>query len=324
MSDDDGALVPDSPDPKEETRDGWDRGRAIGKRIGGKAGAAVAGTIAAVMMAFGGLLMKIIPYGGRFWKGLAVRSIEKYHRRVGGDAVGLLHKPNGHIKLEAVKWTEGDPEEEKRPGWQASGRDKTWTASADGREVDRLGKAPVVLLDESANHRATVVEARVAEALDMGEYQPLYESDRIEVDATVEPQVDPSAMDADGSAVADGGHSGWQIDDIRIGDVVDNDAIVDISPEDDHDGQHVSLRKVKETYRHKSDAETMENVKTAAFLAGRANTDMKSFVIKVMLVGAGLAMLGLVGPELVSALFGGGGGGGGSTIGLSISPWLGW
>jgi hypothetical protein len=292
--------------------------RGAGRNAGVVVASWITGLIAAVGGFVVGLLTRLVPYGGRFWKALAVMSVERYHRVAGGDAVGVNLKQSGKVDLEPVAYRPADIEDQKRAGWQAAGRDKAWEASADGREVDRLGKAPVVFLDESASQRATAVEARVAEAIDLGRFREVLDAQNVQV---VKEIVMPEAGDGQGdAAVADGGtvEENTRLEDATIDAI--QDVIVDITPDGDYDGQAISMRKVKETYRQKADGEKMEEAKTYGYLAGMSMHDNRGMVIKILLIALAMIMAATMGPTLIQVLFGGGGGSAGSSFPISIAP----
>lgn len=261
----------------------------------------------------------VMPFAEKPWKNLLKFAFYKYHKAAGGDAVGLIHEPSGSIEPVAVKHKSQtiDEEEAERAGWHAKGRDQSWHEAADGREVDRLGKAPVVLLDSASTQRATVTEARFAQALDLDNVEPLYQvEDEGQVDITV--QMTGNGGSAGTPAMADGG-AAWEATETAVRGAVFDRALVDIGA-GEHDGMRIDPRKVKETYREKSGAEQLDEVERLGFLAGKlGGTDMQGFVIKVLLIALGIVAAALIGPDLLSQASSGGGGGG--PVPFTIMPW---
>jgi hypothetical protein len=88
---------------------------------------------------------------------------------------------------------------------------------------------------------------------------------------------------------------------------------------DDHAGQAVSFRKYREMFLESTTTEEMSLTEDRAFLAGRSKQDMKGFALKIMIIAAVVAIAGLIGKELIGALFGGGGGGGSPGGNLPIT-----
>jgi hypothetical protein len=236
-------------------------------------------------------------------------SLHKWHKKAGGDAIGLVVEPNGKLEPVPVKFkpqsVEGDDPE--RSGWHEKGGDRSWHEGADGREVDRLGKTPVVWLDSATTQRATTTEARFAQCLDLDKTDRLVQlADDGQVSITVEMTDNVNGQ----SPVADGGMT-WQAVEASVAGAVKERALVDIGS-GDHDGMRLDPRKVKETYREKTGGEQLDEVERLGFLAGllSADTDQTGFIIKVLLIALGFVAAALVGPDLMSQAGGAGGGGG--------------
>ncbi|RLM53188.1 hypothetical protein DVK02_14965 [Halobellus sp. Atlit-31R] len=253
--------------------------------------------------------LTIIPFASRVWKSLAQFAIYRYHKKAGGDAIGLVHMPSGNVDLEAVKYVAEDPEEKKSAGWHAKSREKSWDEGADGREVDYLGgKTPIALFDESASQRATPLEARWAQALDLDRVEDVYLNAQLR-----QVKVESPGAGANGAAIADGGVTSDVTVDAK-GPLADN--LVDISPRDNHDGMRISTRKVKNTYRQEAGSEKIEEAKRLGFLAGRMGNMDRTDMVKIMLIALGIVAAATMGPGLIEGLFssassatsGGGGG----------------
>jgi len=316
-------------EPAPETEDATTTRDHIGTRIGDALGA-LGGWILMLPVAILGravhegtktaatVASRIIPFAEKPWKNLLKFSMYRYYTASGGDAVGLIHEPNGSIEPVPVKHKSQtiDDEDPERAGWHAKGRDQSWHEGADGREVDRLGKAPVVLLDSASTQRATVTEARFAQALDLDQVEPIYQlQDQGQVDLTVKMTGNTNGSAA---AMADGG-AAWEATEAAVRGAVFDRALVDIGS-GEHDGMRIDPRKVAETYREKTGAEQLDEVERLGYLAGKlGGQDVQGFVIKVLLIALGIVAAALIGPDLLSqAGSAGGGGGGGGPVPFMI------
>jgi len=268
----------------------------------------------------GGLsfLTLVIPFFGKVHESLAKWALYKYYKKSSGDAIGLIHEPNGQVDLLPVKYKEQsvDEDEVERAGWHALGRERSWHEGADGREVDRIGRTPIVLLDSASTQRATATEARFSECLDLGQKEKLYRvPDRSALDVTVQ-------VGGPGAGAAGNGHAGARADGGVQMDILEANAqkaiweqsVVDIGT-DDHDGMRINPRKVKETYREQTGSEQLDEVERLGFLAGKVGSNVDSgFVVKVLLIALGIVAAATIGPDLLGTASNAGGGGGGGGI----------
>ena len=278
--------------------------RAVGKTFGG---------IGAIIFGFVVVLTRPVPFlGTKFWGKMATKSLYQYHKSHGGDRTGLEATPSNDLKLTPVKWKGASAvDEDERPGWHAKGRDKVWKPTTLGQTGPRLGKTPIVTLDTESWRSTSVLEARVAEAIDMGDMRPLYRVDEANLTATVDlgPQ---GGQGAAAPALADGG----EVQSIQFeprSSPIFEDMIIDLGSEN-YDGQAVSFWKAKELMGEQTTSEEMENQEKRGFLAGRSKENMMKWMFRIMLIAGLVALGGLIGPELIAAFFGGGGGGGGGGM----------
>jgi len=267
-------------------------------------------------------LTTILPFVGGLHKRLAKWALYKYHKKAGGDAVGVTFEANGQADFVPVKYKEQSVDEDEgaeRAGWHALDRDRSWHEGADGREVDYIGKTPVVMLDAASTQRATVTEARFAECLDLDRVADLYQvPDRGAVDVTVQVGA-PGAATGNGrpGARADGGVQ-MDILEANVREAIWQDSVVDIGV-DDHDGMRVNPRKVKETYREQTGAEQLDEVERLGFLAGKLESQVDTgFIIKVLLIALGIVAAATIGPDLLGTASGAASGGGGSILPLLV------
>lgn len=249
----------------------------------------------------------------KVWKNLSLVFLHRYHKLMGGDRIGLDFRPNGKAEFVPVKWLPPEAvDEEQKPGWKAKDRDKTWTPTTMGRNGSRLGKTPVVPLDSDTWRATSILEARIAEAVDQGQHRPLYRVDEAEMTATIDMQ-DPTAA---GGAVADGGAVVTNREFNPRTSPIFEDIIIDLNAGEGYDGSAISFWKSQELMAETTATEEMTNQEHRGFLAGRSGKDITKLAVKLMIIAGIIAGLGLIGPELVTALFAGGGGGGGGGGGM--------
>lgn len=261
----------------------------------------------------------------RFWKWLAHTSLYNYHNTHGGDRTGLEQFPNGKIKLTPVKWKPMELcDDNEAPGWKVKGRDKTYKPTTFGQTGPRLGKVPVIPLDNQSWKATNYAEATIAEAIDQGEHRPLYDVSKAELSATIDARGSSGQMTGGSGVSADGGMdvTGMQFN--PRDSPIFKDYIIELGG-GRYDGRRaVSFWKAKEMLNESTTTEEMAAQEERGFLAGRSNNDWKSWAFKVILVAGAIAIAGLIGKELVGTLLGGGGGdgGGGGIIPFMLSTAL--
>jgi len=252
--------------------------------------------------------------GSSFWRGQIKFSVRQYQKAASADVVNLSAEPHG-VEPRAANFVEADPEKpDTRPGWSEIGGDRTWGAGAEGRDVERLGKADVILSDRAATETAAPLQMRVAEALDLEQVDALVEGAHVIVTETW--PKDPSEIGggggAPGDAIADGGHAQEQMAQRQLQVHAEQaglkDAVVDLASDfGDGEGMRISWRKYKEQYAAKTDPEEMQKQETRGWLAGKSGTD-QSKLFKLAVIAL-LVILGVaLGPTMIKVLFGSGGG----------------
>jgi hypothetical protein len=294
-----------------------DRAAAVGDRLG-QLGAwgvilpiGLAGrTTHSFVKSFAGAATTIMPFMTGPTKGMAKWALQRMHKSAGGDAIGLIHEPDGTIEPVPVKFKSQSVDEDgvERAGWHALDRDRSWHEGADGREVDRIGRTPVVLLDSASTQRATATEARFAECLDLDQVDELVQ---LQNDGQVDISVQMGGAGAGdaGTALPDGG-AAWEATEAAVEGAVWEASLVDIGA-DDHDGMRINPRKVKQTYREQVGSEQLDEVERLGFLAGLVDEeDRTGFVIKVLLITLGIIAAITIGPGVFSSAAGGMSGGG--------------
>jgi hypothetical protein len=311
MSDDntpEGTLPDETPgvDPEKTTEQkGEDLANTLARPFG-----AVGRAFAAFLNQLLYLLLRFTPGGAKFWKGLAKASLYNYHKRSGGDALGVNHLPNEGVELLPIKYQQGLEELDDKPGWKAKGRDKVWEPSAQGQALSWLGKTPLVMLDDDADYQGTWLDCGVVDAIDKGNMRELYRADAGTFTAEI---TDHSGVIGGGAARADGGYN-VERDFVPETSPIFEDMIIDLGSGEGFNGSAISFRRYADIARDTSTQEKLKLAEQRGYLAGMDPGEYKSLMLKIMLIGGAVAIAGLVGPEIVAALFGGGGDGGGGSV----------
>ena len=228
---------------------------------------------------------KVIPKWTSIFRSMAIKSIENYHKRAGGDAIAIDAKAGQQLDFTPVKYrTAEECEDGERPGWVEKSGDKVWEAGSEGRVVDRLGKTPVVALDRDSHVECGWLRPRIGEAIELDRYGPLYSGNdfSVEIDAT------PGGQ-APGTAMADGGMAGAELKLDSIGEWA-GDAVVDLDSRDGYDGMRVSFRKATEWQAETATSEEMQLQEERGYQIGLQNGDGGPSVVKLLLVCAAIIL----------------------------------
>ena len=286
--------APDEADDADETP--GVRARERGEQTGRAIRAAVAGAIGWVLGVLGGLLSTLsrpIPFTGRLFHRLAVKSLENYHKKAGGDAIGIVTQPNGSVSFVPIKHKPPEVcEDGERPGWHAKGVDKVWNAGSEGQTVRYLGKTPIVPLHADDTVEAGWMKPRIAEAIELDQDRPIY------TDPTIEAVIDASS----GQARTDGGVRRFEITD--PGEWL-GDAVVDLSSGEGYDGMRISFEKAHEWFSEQTTSETMQMQEERGYIMGLQHGGDGPDLVKIMLIAAAIVLgtLGIVFvlPELLGS-----------------------
>lgn len=265
-------------------------------------------------------LSRMIPFvSTKFWHGMSIFSLHKYHTKAGGDAIGLEgSEENGKVQLTPVKWFDGAKDEEEA-GWHVKGEDRVYQPSKHPSMV-RLGRTPLVPLNADETRAGSLYECSVAEAVVQGRYAPIYDVS----EATLSADVKIMQGGGQGQAIADGGvDAGWE----RLsssfdprGSPIFSDYLIDLGSDDPYNGQTVSLFSYATMDEAKTTPERMNQAEQRGLIAGRLGQDTKQLMVRLMLIAAGIAIGGILAshaPAIMKLLIGGGAGGGG---GGGINP----
>ena len=246
------------------------------------------------------LIPKLIPRQSRLFRKLALNSIKQYYKRSGGDALAIDAKAGQQLDLTPVQYrAAGECDEGEKPGWVAKDGNKTWNAASEGRVVDYLNNTPIVALDRDAHVECGWLRPRIAEAIELDNYDGLYTNPQLQLVA--------DATQSNGQAVADGGTP-----ELELGSPGQwaGDAVVDLGSGDGYDGMRVSFRKATEWMAEQTTTQEMQMQEDRGYIRGLAGGDRPSLTKLLLICAAiilGSFLIAFVGPEIA----GGGGGGGG-------------
>lgn len=251
---------------------------------------------------------KLIPKQSRLFRRMALTSLRNYHKRSGGDALGIEARPGQQIDIVPVKYKPPETtDEEERAGWHMKGRDRTYDPGPDGQNVSFIdGKVPSVLLHSDASAEVGWLAPRIGQAIELDNYSPVF------VGPTLAPQTQPQQATnaSQNGAVADGGNSiAVETPSVNGYDMIDpgefsGDNIVDLSSRQDHDGMRISLKKAKEWLAEDADSEKMQMQEERGYLAGLANNnsaDAKRIFLYAVLFCLGVLAIVILGPKLVGS-----------------------
>jgi len=274
--------------------------------IGGTIGAFFGWVVEGLAVAFTGFLREFttfVPFGPRLWRGIMLSAAYQYQKSSGADALALSHYQKS-VLPEPVSY-ELPEKAGDRPGWKVHGSERHYDGATGGKEVMRLGRASVVLVDVDDPFSVTPFQARFSEALELDKVRPLI-APGAELKQVIVEVFDERT--ADGDPVADGGEhvrraeSEVTLDPFSV-EAFEGD-IVDLSSQEGSDGMYVMAKKVMDTYQETSSVEEMRRQEERGLAAVLDKSELRAFMWKVFLVGSAVAALGLVGKELVYALFG--------------------
>ena len=243
---------------------------------------------------------KLIPRQSTLFRKLALNSIKQYHKRAGGDALAIDARAGQQLDLTPVKFrSAGECDEGEKPGWVAKDGTKTWNAASEGRVVDYLNNTPIVALDRDSHVECGWLRPRIAEAIELDNYDGLYTNPQLNLVA--------DATASNGQAVADGGTP-----ELELGSPGQwaGDAVVDLDSGEGYDGMRVSFRKATEWMSEQTTTQEMQMQEDRGYIRGLAGGDTPS-ITKLLLICAAIILGGFAIGFIGRALGGGGGGGGG-------------
>jgi hypothetical protein len=282
-------------DQTEDTDEEQTEERTIAEKAGyapGFIAGGIARTAGQISTAFAKGFIAAMPKGEHFYRGIHKTAMKKWLKKSDGDAL-MHYVDGGMLDFEPVEYA---PEEEdeavEQDMWVGCYSGNRWRASA-GRSQTYLahGKIPSLWACSDATDVGDDVQARVAEALDLGNEKPLYES------ASVTYYGLPGGSDggAGGEAIADGGRQAVARNVINVENPGQLDDVLVPIADGEGEGQVVSMEKYYETYPEKIASEEMQMQEERGRLAEadeEAWDKAKSIVMWAM-IGA-ISLVGLV------------------------------
>ena len=286
--------------------------------------ASAGGYAAGVASGLAGVMLKtakLIPKQSRLFRRLAISGMKGYYKRSGADALGIEARPNGELDLVPVSYLASEVTEEgQRPGWQVHGRDRSYDAASMGDSVHYLKDTPLVPLHSDATVESTWMAPRIAEAVELEQYWPIFRNPTFNPVFNVPGRGRTAGNDA---AWADGGQldASDQFSHFEISDPghYAGDAVVDLNSDDGHDGMRISFSKAQDILDERTTSERMDMQEQRGRIMSQLQGGKKEYAMKMLLIAATAIVLSIlavtIGPELV-----GGGGGGGSISPLLALP----
>lgn len=282
--------------PTKADKAGELTGTALRKSISGTE-AAIGQFIDNFLGGFG----RAIPFRQKLFKGMAVKGLEKYHSIAGGDAIGLVALPGQQLKYLPIKYiSAAEAEEGQKPGWKAKSIDKTWNAGSEGRVVDYLGKTPIVLLDEDDHVEAGWLKPRIAEAIELDNYDPVFTQPVINPVFDVSVDSSPGVNGAQ-PALSDGGVTADLSDQINITEddfegfevselgAFASDSLINLSSGVGYTGMRISHRKADEWAAETSTSEEMQHQEDRGYIRGKMH-DSGPDTTKLLLICAAIIL----------------------------------
>jgi len=283
-------------------------GAAAAGAYAGKLGSALAGTVVKTA--------KLVPMQSKLFKRLALGGIKGYYKRSGADAIGLEARPNGELGFVPLTYKTSEiTDEGERPGWQVHGRDRTYDAASMGDSVHYLKDTPIVPLHADSTVESTWMAPRIAEAVELDQYWPIFEGAEISPIFEVPQGI---GENPDQTTYADGGQLEMR-EQFRGFEVTDpghyaGDSVVDLSSSGDHDGMRISFSKAQDILDERTTSERMDMQEQRGRIMSQLQGGKEEYAMKMMLIAAAAIVLSLAAIKGIPILFGGGGDGG------SINP----
>ena len=321
---DDSGLSPDidSEHLKDGAKEAAETGLEAGKEAGeaasyaAKAGGAVAGTMLKAA--------KLVPYTTRLYRRLAIKGLKGYYKRSSADAIGIEKRPNGELDFVPVTYLASEVTDEgQRPGWQVSGRDRSYDAASMGDSVAYLHDTPIVPLHSDATVEATWMAPRIAEAVELDHYWPIFSNPQIDAVFDV-PETAATAQNGADPAVADGGQldPAEQFMGFRLSDPghYAGDSVVDLDSGAGHDGMRISFSKAQDILDERTTSERMDMQEQRGRIMSQLSGGKEEYAMKMMLIAGAVIVLAFAALKGIPLLLGSGGGGGASVNPLLALP----
>jgi len=300
-----------------------DRAKAAGKEAGkaasyaAKAGVGVANTMLKAA--------KLIPYQSRLYRRMAIKGLKGYYKRSSADAIGLEQRPNGELDFVPLTYLASEVTDEgQRPGWQVHGRDRSYDAASMGDSVHYLKDTPIVPLHSDATVESTWMAPRIAEAIEMDRYWPIFTNPQVQAVFDVPQAATPDQNGADG-ALADGGQLN-PADQFMGFDVTDpghyaGDSVVDLNSGEGHDGMRISFSKAQDILDERTTSERMDMQEQRGRIMSQLQGGKEAYAMKMLLIAAAAIVLSIAAVTILPEMLSGGGGGGINPL-IALSPGL--
>ena len=276
--------------------------------------------------AIGGLALKtakLIPKQSTLFRRLALGGLKGYYKRSGADALGIEARPNGEMDLVPISYLASEVTDEgQRPGWQLHGRDRTYDAASMGDSVHYLKDTPIVPLHSDSTVESTWMAPRIAEAIEMDHYWPIFTNPQIQ--AVFDVPQPTAAQNGDRGALADGGQldPADQFLSFNINDPghYAGDSVVDLNSGEGHDGMRISFSKAQDILDERTTSERMDMQEQRGRIMSQLSGGKEEYAMKMMLIAGAVIVLAFAALKGIPLLLGSGGGGGASINPLLALP----
>lgn len=320
MTDDNNTDKEEFAEPNEARNPGGEgvENTAPEDTLSGKTGAAV-GTLPAAGLSLGGSIAgnfllgatSKLPGRTKIWQGFIKAGHKGLRKATKADALCYNYTPDGRLRIDPVQWSEHATDDGK-PLWITPGERDKWVPTGGRDTVLGPGNIPIILGSSNSYSLNNEIQARAAEAVDLGDSWPVFTDPKLDVELSV-------LDDINGEAVTDGGTAHPALTNLSIRDIgVLDDHIVDIGGTNN---MQLSFAKYSELYPEKMASEEHKN----AEFRGRMSEQDKDYgriMLKLMLIAGAIVVLSLAAvfvlPELLAGDGGSSGGGGGILGGISM------
>lgn len=288
------------------------------------------------------MISKFLPKTHNIYRGIAKFGLGRIKNSSGADVVGMIPREGGKIDPQPMKLKRRD--EDNSQYWSTLETDEEFDVGPQGLSYEYIGNTPVAFFTHDPPRETSLLEARIRDAIDLGDHDAVYTDADIELHEHI--QMPDEAVSENG-AMADGGVMGqvedrtWEVETDHLPEdhIIDVGGAKDAVPEQEEvecpdcgenvtvdmrlervvDGMRVSWRRVNDILHQNVPTEEMNMQEQRGELAGAAGNDDKIMrvVIYALVAIVGVVFIFFLGPAVVKGIFGSGvfeGGGGGGTL----------
>lgn len=257
---------------------------------------------------------RLFPKSEKLWVGVAKLALKKIKKTTGADMIGFLSSEGGQLTPTPMKLKQRDEDDSKY--WATTENDTEYDVGPQGVSREYIGSVPVGFFVDDPPREVNLLEARVRDAVDVGQHQPLVDGKVTLHEHVWQPSGSLEGGEHDGAAGAaraDGGHAQAGMEEVFDREVeidaeqIPDDSIIDLST-DSGNGARVSWNRVNDILHETPPTEQMVMQEQRGELAGAAGNEDKVTRIAIYALGfMVLLVFGLLfGPAIINAIFGNG------------------